>query len=109
MDTTMAPPSMTEPRPQSTGPRRATTRDVRRGNRSAVMRTLYLDGPMSRYELSQATGLSQATVSNLVGELLTEDLVVESGLVSSDGGRPRVMLTVNPSYGHIIGVDVGRT
>jgi predicted NBD/HSP70 family sugar kinase len=90
-------------------PRRSTTRDVRRGNRSAILRRLYLNGPISRFELSAATHLSQATVSNLVADLIAENLVIEDGLMESDGGRPRVLLAVNPEYGHVVGVDVGQT
>ena len=80
-----------------------------RRNRSILLSKLYLDGPLSRQELGRATGLSQATVSNVVGELVEEGLVVEAGLVESDGGRPRVLLRVNPGYGHVVGVDVGET
>jgi predicted NBD/HSP70 family sugar kinase len=84
-------------------------RDVRRRNRSALLSTLYFDGPLSRQHLSQLTGLSPATVSNVIGSLIEEGLVVEAGSVDSDGGRPRVLLRVDPQYGHVIGVDVGET
>nr|WP_205864246.1 ROK family transcriptional regulator [Planosporangium mesophilum] len=73
------------------------------------MSRLFLDGPVSRLELSRLTGLSAGTVSNVTGELIDEGLVVEAGLVESDGGRPRVLLAINPSYGYVIGVDVGET
>lgn len=89
--------------------RRATVRDLRRRNRSILLSTLFFEGPLSRFELGQRTGLSAATVSNVVGEMVDDGLVVEAGLVESDGGRPRVLLRVNPSYGHVIGVDVGET
>jgi predicted NBD/HSP70 family sugar kinase len=88
---------------------RTTVRDVRRTNRSVLLSKLFLDGPVSRLELSRLTGLSAGTVSNVTGELIDEGLVVEAGLVESDGGRPRVLLTVNPTYGYVIGVDVGET
>ncbi len=90
-------------------PRRATVRDLRRRNRSTLLSTLFFDGPLSRHELGGHTGLSAATVSNVVGELIDDGLVAEAGLVESDGGRPRVLLRVNPSYGHLVGVDVGET
>jgi len=90
-------------------PRRATVRDLRRRNRSTLLSTLFFDGPLSRHELGGHTGLSAATVSNVVGELIDDGLVAEAGLVESDGGRPRVLLRVNPSYGHVVGVDVGET
>src|SRR5205809_1720436 len=88
---------------------RSTVRDLRRRNRSALLSKLFFDGPLSRQELSQLSGLSVATVSNVTGELIEDRLVVEAGLVDSDGGRPRVLLRVDPGYGNLIGIDVGET
>ena len=88
---------------------RSTVRDLRRRNRSVLLSMLYFDGPLSRYELGSRTGLSPATVSTLTGELVQDGLVVEAGQVDSDGGRPRVLLRVNPGYGSVVGVDVGET
>src|SRR5690348_570046 len=88
---------------------RSTVRDLRRRNRSALLSKLFFEAPLSRQELSQLTGLSGATVSNVTGELVEEGLIVEAGTVDSDGGRPRVLLRVDPGYGHVIGVDVGET
>ncbi|WP_118082516.1 ROK family transcriptional regulator [Streptomyces sp. CC0208] len=86
-----------------------TVRDLRRGNRTAVLQRLYFDGPMSRFELAPATGLSGGSISNVVAELVADGLVEEAGTVESDGGRPRTLLRVAPSGGHMIGVDVGET
>ncbi|MFE2213651.1 ROK family protein [Streptomyces canus] len=86
-----------------------TVRDLRRGNRAAVLRRLYFDGPMSRFELGPATGLSGGSISNVVADLVEDHLVEEAGTVGSDGGRPRTLLRVAPSGGHMIGVDVGET
>lgn len=88
---------------------RNTTRSLRRGNRAVLLRALYFDGPVSRQQLSEATGLSGATVSTLITELLAEGVVTEVGTVESDGGRPRVLLSIDPTYGRVIGVDVGET
>ncbi|GAA2839554.1 ROK family transcriptional regulator [Crossiella cryophila] len=89
--------------------RRSTVRDLRRSNRSMLLSKLFFDGPLSRQELSQQTGLSAATVSNVTAELTEERLIVEAGLVESDGGRPRVLLRVDPEYAHVVGIDVGET
>jgi predicted NBD/HSP70 family sugar kinase len=88
---------------------RATVRDLRRVNRSAVLRPLFLEGPLNRVVLAQLTGLSSASVTNVIGDLLEEELVVQVGTEESDGGRPRVLLRVNPDFGVVIGVDVGET
>jgi predicted NBD/HSP70 family sugar kinase len=88
---------------------RRTTRDLRRGNRAVLLRALYFHGPASRQDLARLTGLSAATVSNVTAELLAEGVLVDAGQVDSDGGRPRVLLRVNPEFGYVIGVDVGET
>ena len=89
--------------------RRTTVRDMRRSNRSVILTSIYRDGPLSRYELGHQTSLSAASVSNLVGELLDEGLVEEAGSVESDGGRPRVLLRVSPTFGYVVGAEVGET
>ncbi|MFE5901639.1 ROK family protein [Streptomyces sp. NPDC056488] len=86
-----------------------TVRDLRRENRTAVLRRLYFDGPMSRLTLGPATGLSSGSVSNVVAELVAEGLVEEAGSVDSAGGRPRTLLRISPGSGFMIGVDVGET
>ncbi|MEU7512625.1 ROK family transcriptional regulator [Streptomyces sp. NPDC042898] len=86
-----------------------TVRDLRRENRTAVLRRLYFDGPTSRLALGPATGLSSGSVSNVVAELLAEGLVEEAGSVDSAGGRPRTLLRVTPDSGFMIGVDIGET
>lgn len=84
-------------------------RDLRRVNRAAVLRPLFFGGPQNRVGLARLTGLSSASVTNVVGALLEEGLVVEVGTEESDGGRPRILLGVNPEFGCVIGVDVGET
>lgn len=86
-----------------------TVHDLRRENRAAVLQRLYFDGPMSRFTLGPATGLSSGSISNVVAELVTEGWVEEAGSVESDGGRPRTLLRVAPGRGRLIGVDVGET
>jgi predicted NBD/HSP70 family sugar kinase len=89
--------------------KRGTVRDLRRQNRAAVLWSLYLSQPCSRQELGAATGLSAASVTNVIRELIDEGVVIETGLAESDGGRPRTMLAMNPRYGYVIGVDIGET
>jgi predicted NBD/HSP70 family sugar kinase len=89
--------------------KRWTVRDLRRDNRSVLLSALFFERASSRQELSEATGLSPASVSNVVRELIREGIVAEAGSVDSDGGRPRVLLQMNPDYGYVIGVDVGET
>ena len=89
--------------------KRGTVRGLRRENRAAVLWSLYFSQPGTRQDLSAATGLSAASVTNVIRELLNEGIVVEAGSVDSDGGRPRVLLEVNPDHGYVIGADIGET
>ena len=87
---------------------RTTNTDVRRANKSALLRPLLLGGPMNRVTLGELTGLSSASITNVVTDLLSEGLIVETGTEESDGGRPRVLLEPSPRFVSI-GVDVGET
>lgn len=49
-------------------------------------------GRFSRAQLAEATGLSAATVTRLIRDLLAEGYVVETGAGPSSGGRPQTML-----------------
>jgi predicted NBD/HSP70 family sugar kinase len=86
-----------------------TARDLRRINRQTVFRLLYLNAPVSRQELSQLSGLSAATIANVISDLLAEHFVTEAGFEASEGGRPRAILTLNMDYGYFIGAEIGET
>lgn len=87
--------------------RGATARDLRRTNRSAVLREQLLSGETTRQVLADRTGLSLATVGLVIAGLLRERLVVEVGTQDSDGGRPRTLLRMSADHGVAVGVDVG--
>ncbi|GAB3394650.1 ROK family transcriptional regulator [Humibacter soli] len=89
--------------------RSTTVRDLRTRNRSRTLRELYLHGPLTYQELASASGVSLATVSNVVGDLLRTGAIVEVGSEGSNGGRPRGLFHVRPDHGYVIGVDVGET
>jgi predicted NBD/HSP70 family sugar kinase len=86
-----------------------TTRDLRWHNRSDLLTRLYLGEATNRNDLARASGLSAATVSNVVSDLIGDGLVGENGSQSSAGGRPRSLLRVLPDFGHVVGVDIGET
>ncbi len=90
-------------------PHTTTVRDLRRSNRSRALWQVFLSGPMTRQEIGVLAGLSPATVSNLVADLVSDGIIAEVGSEDSNGGRPRGLLQVNPEYGYVIGVDVGES
>ena len=57
--------------------------------------------------MAEITGLNKTTVSSLVRELIARKFVREIGFDSSGGGRPAVLLELNPDAGYIIGMEIG--
>src|SRR5258708_7174639 len=86
-----------------------TARDLRRANRRTILQSMFTDGTISRLEVSQRSGLSTGTVTNVVNELLGEGIVVESGYEASEGGRRRTILALNPEYSYFLGGEIGET
>ena len=85
----------------------STARDLRRANRSAILRELLFAGESTRQGLAGRTGLSAATVGLVIADLLDEGLVHDVGTQESNGGRPRTLVRMAPDRGVTIGVDVG--
>jgi predicted NBD/HSP70 family sugar kinase len=76
-------------------------------NRSLVLQTLYGTGTLSRADLARATGLTRVTISDLVAELMSEKLIVETGQArESRPGKPATMLDINRTGFQIIGIDL---
>lgn len=85
---------------------KSSVRDVRRSNRALVVRELLLSATLTRTDLSERTGLSAGTITSVVNELLDEGTVREEGLLESDAGRPRVLLSIDPAAGYVLGCDI---
>lgn len=80
---------------------------ARRHNRSLVLQQLFHTGPSSRADLARETGLTRVTVSDLVGDLLAEELVEELGLrVEARVGKPATLVGLRPDATHILAVDL---
>lgn len=82
-------------------------KDVKRRNRHVILQSILDSGMLSRVEIAQKTGLAPSTVSTLVSELLEQGLLVEGGSQIT-AGRSRTELTLNPDYGRIAVVEIGR-
>ncbi|TVY08977.1 ROK family transcriptional regulator [Paenibacillus cremeus] len=80
---------------------------VKKINKSIVLDRIRHDSPVSRARLAELTGLTKATVSSLVGELIESGLVDEIGAGESSGGRKPVMLLFNGTAGYAVGIDLG--
>jgi predicted NBD/HSP70 family sugar kinase len=84
---------------------------LRELNRGRVIESLRELGVASRAEIARSTGLSPATVSTLVGQLVETGLVVDAPQRlsrRSQGGRPPALITLDPLAGVAIGIDFGK-
>jgi predicted NBD/HSP70 family sugar kinase len=76
-----------------------------------ILDVLRLEGPLARTDIVRSAGLSRATVSSLLSELLDRRLVrdgVDSRRLGS-GGRPPALVDLEPTAAFGVGVDIGRT
>jgi predicted NBD/HSP70 family sugar kinase len=77
-------------------------------NERAVYERIRLDGPISRPEVAQATGLSKPTVSLALADLERTGLVRTVGHRTGNAGRAAMLYEIHPTAGRVIGIDVGR-
>lgn len=77
------------------------------GSKAVVVDLIRSEGPISRVELTAASGLTQPTISNIVRRLLNENIIRESGRIPSLGGKPRTLLEINASALYGIGIQLG--
>jgi predicted NBD/HSP70 family sugar kinase len=81
--------------------------DTRRHHRSLLLQQLFRAGSASRADLARTTGLTRVTVSDLVGELVTEGLVEELGApAESRVGKPPTLVGLAADSTHIVGIDL---
>lgn len=76
-------------------------------NKSNILNMIRSYGPISRSEIAKKTKLTPPTVTNIVSELIESNLVRESEIGISKGGRKPILLTINAKHSFIIGIDVG--
>lgn len=80
--------------------------DARRSNRGLILRALHHGGPASRADLAKLVGLTPATVSAVIKELLDTGLVDELGRTSGSVGKPATMVGIEPDARHILTVSL---
>ena len=80
--------------------------DVKSTNRQAVLNKLRRMDLLSRTQLAEETGLSKATITRILSELLTEGLVEEVRTIESGVGRPHVLLRLVTRTRCAVGVEL---
>ena len=84
------------------------TTDLRRHNRDAVLRAIRERGAVSRTEIADTIGLTNASVSRITKELIAVGLVEEGDRIALKGqaGRRQVSLRISKGGAFVIGIAV---
>jgi predicted NBD/HSP70 family sugar kinase len=78
----------------------------RTGSKATLLQALRIHGAMPRSRLAQVTGLSRATISVAVAQMIQSGLVVETDDRQVTGGRPAVNVELAAGTRAIIGADL---
>lgn len=73
-------------------------------NRFKILHTIRAHKLISRVDITKATGLSQATVTGITASLIDEGLLLEKRPGESEGGRPPILIALNPDGAYAVGV-----
>lgn len=84
---------------------------LKRSNYKLIKKCIYQGSPISRVEVAHELGLTTASITGMVNQMLAKGLLRETESHPEKGsagaGRPRVMLEFEPNAYAICGVDVG--
>jgi predicted NBD/HSP70 family sugar kinase len=72
----------------------------------AIVDLIRLSGTVSRTELVDRTGLTGASMTRIVRQLLDDGLIIETGQGQSTGGKRRTLLQLNPAARTAVGVSL---
>ncbi|HWD69217.1 MAG TPA: ROK family transcriptional regulator [Solirubrobacteraceae bacterium] len=86
--------------------RRGSRELLRDLNSSLLIELVRESRPISRADLARQSGLSAATVSNIVAQLIERGILVEVAIAAPTGGRPPVLLDIDASGGYVIGIKL---
>ncbi|WP_246066864.1 ROK family transcriptional regulator [Paenibacillus koleovorans] len=76
-----------------------------KGSKLKIIQTIRMMGKVSRINLTRLTGLSRATISLSIAELIQMNIVQETTERYSTGGRPATFLELVPNSCYVLGAD----
>lgn len=82
--------------------------DAAEHNKKLVLQTIRADGPITRPEIAELTGLTAPSIYTITKGLLDRDLLRGVGRTSGERGQPATPLTVNPGGAFSLGLNVDR-
>lgn len=77
-------------------------------NQRVTLHAIRVNGPITRTDLADITGLTPPAIANITRRLMQDNLVKEAGRVRGARGQPPVKLVINPDSWFSVGVNVDR-
>lgn len=81
--------------------------DLRRRNRAGILRLMHRHGSIARNDLAKELGLTRASVTYLINELLSDGLVAEGAASEADGraGRRKIFMHIRSEAASVVGIS----
>ena len=79
---------------------------MKKANQKVVLNTIRKNEPISRRDVAKKAGLTSATITNIVNDLLEQKYLIVKGKDTSYGGRKPILLGINAKAGYIIGLEL---
>lgn len=81
--------------------------NLRVDNRRLILEYLNEVGESSRIKIAKELGLTKASLTIMVNQMMEEGIVVETGEVDTGRvGRKEVHIAINPEYGKVLGISL---
>ncbi|MGX6978218.1 ROK family transcriptional regulator [Vagococcus elongatus] len=82
---------------------------IQHERRIKVLDKIYAKGPLSRIDISQQTGITPATVSDITADMIEEKLIYELGEENPKevrSGRKKILLNISGRHSFYIGIEL---
>jgi len=77
-------------------------------NQRVTLHAIRVNGPITRTDLADITGLTPPAIANITKRLMQDNLIKEAGRVRGARGQPPIKLVINPDSWFSVGVNVDR-
>ncbi len=85
---------------------KATRQQSKQHNTRLILKTIYEEKTLSRADLARQTDLTRPTVSTIVNDLIKRDLIYESGIGESTGGKRPILVQIAKDAHQMLCIDI---
>src|ERR671931_1063522 len=77
-------------------------------NQRVTLHAIRVNGPITRTDLADITGLTPPAIANITRRLLNDQLIMVAGRRRGGRGQPATKLVINPDSRFSIGINIDR-